>query len=48
MVEELVEVESLGEFTLKGFLRPVVAYNVLRLVEHAQSEAASQRQEVQP
>ncbi len=30
-VEELVEAEPVGEFSLKGFHRPVTAYNVLRL-----------------
>ncbi len=30
-VEDLVEAESVGELTLKGFHRPVPAYNVLRL-----------------
>ena len=30
-VEEHVEVEEAGVFTLKGFARPVPAYNVLRL-----------------
>jgi DNA-binding response OmpR family regulator len=30
-VEELVEVESVGELTLKGFHRPIAAYNILRL-----------------
>jgi class 3 adenylate cyclase len=30
-VEELVEAHSLGEFQLKGFLRPVAAFNVLRI-----------------
>ncbi len=30
-VEDLVEAEPLGELTLKGFRRPVTAYNVLRL-----------------
>jgi class 3 adenylate cyclase len=30
-VEELVEAETAGELTLKGFHRPVVAYNILRL-----------------
>ena len=30
-VEELVEAEPVGELTLKGFRRPVPAYNVLRL-----------------
>jgi class 3 adenylate cyclase len=31
MVEELVEVEAVGELTLKGFSRPVTTHNVLRL-----------------
>jgi class 3 adenylate cyclase len=31
MVEHLVEVEPVGELTLKGFLRPVTTFNVLRL-----------------
>ena len=30
-VEDLVEVESVGELPLKGLLKPVVAFNVLRL-----------------
>jgi class 3 adenylate cyclase len=30
-VEALLEVEELGGLTLKGFSRPVPAYNVLRL-----------------
>ena len=30
-VEDLVEAESAGELTLKGFHRPVAAYNILRL-----------------
>jgi adenylate cyclase len=30
-VEELIEAESTGELTLKGFHRPVTAYNILRL-----------------
>jgi adenylate cyclase len=30
-VEELVEVEPVGELTLKGFRRPITAHNVLRL-----------------
>jgi adenylate cyclase len=30
-VEDLAEAESVGELALKGFLRPVTAYNVLRL-----------------
>jgi adenylate cyclase len=34
-VEDLVEVEPVGELTLKGFLRPVTTFNVLRLREDA-------------
>jgi class 3 adenylate cyclase len=30
-VEDLVEVEPVGELTLKGFYRPITAHNVLRL-----------------
>ncbi|HEY3301999.1 MAG TPA: adenylate/guanylate cyclase domain-containing protein, partial [Candidatus Binatia bacterium] len=30
-LEDLVEAEPIGELALKGFLRPVTAYNVLRL-----------------
>jgi adenylate cyclase len=30
-VEELVEVQAVGELTLKGFHRPITAHNVLRL-----------------
>jgi class 3 adenylate cyclase len=30
-VEDLVEVEPVGELTLKGFHRPITAYNILRL-----------------
>jgi class 3 adenylate cyclase len=30
-VEDLVEAESAGELTLKGFHRPVTAYRVLSL-----------------
>jgi len=30
-VEDLVEAESIGELALKGFLRPVTAYDILRL-----------------
>jgi class 3 adenylate cyclase len=33
-VEELVDVEDMGELTLKGFHRPVTAYNILRLKPH--------------
>jgi class 3 adenylate cyclase/CheY-like chemotaxis protein len=31
IVEELMEVEAVGELTLKGFARPVTTHNVLRL-----------------
>ena len=30
-VEELIEVEPVGELALKGFQRPVTGYNILRL-----------------
>jgi len=30
-VEELVEIEPVGELALKGFLKPVPTYNVVRL-----------------
>ncbi|MBI2539823.1 MAG: response regulator [Deltaproteobacteria bacterium] len=30
-VEQLAEAEPVGELTLKGFLRPVTAYNILRI-----------------
>ncbi len=30
-VEQLVEAEAVGELSLKGFLRPITAYNLLRL-----------------
>jgi len=30
-IEDLVEAEAIGEFSLKGFHRPVTAYNILRL-----------------
>jgi hypothetical protein len=29
-VEDLIEVEPIGELLLKGFLKPVTTYNVLR------------------
>ena len=32
-VEEIAEVEPVGELTLKGFQRPVKAFNVVRLKE---------------
>ncbi len=34
-VEDDVEVESVGEFTLKGFQRPVAAFNVVAIHEPA-------------
>jgi class 3 adenylate cyclase len=34
-IEDLVEVESVGEFALKGFRRPVAAFNVLAVREPA-------------
>jgi len=30
-LDELVDVEPLGDVALKGFLRPVAVFNVLRL-----------------
>jgi adenylate cyclase len=41
-VEELVEVEPVGELVLKGFHRPVTAYNIVRL------KASVERDQVQP
>ena len=32
-VEDLAEAETIGELTLKGFQRPVKAFNVVRLKE---------------
>jgi adenylate cyclase len=40
-VEDDVEVESAGEFTLKGFQRPVPAFNVVAVREKAELSAAS-------
>jgi len=34
-VEDDVEVEPIGEFTLKGFQRPVAAFNVVAMRETA-------------
>ncbi len=34
-VEDTVEVEPVGEFTLKGFQRPVAAFNVVAVRETA-------------
>jgi hypothetical protein len=31
MVEELVEAEAVGEFALKGFLKPVPKFNIVTL-----------------
>jgi class 3 adenylate cyclase/CheY-like chemotaxis protein len=39
-VEGMVEVETLGELTLKGFHRPVIVYNILRLNAMRGDEAA--------
>ena len=39
-VEGHIEVEALGEFTLKGFHRPVPAYNVLALRQEGLNETA--------
>ena len=32
-IEELLNAESVGELTLKGFMKPVAAYNVLGVAE---------------
>jgi adenylate cyclase len=40
-VEDAVEVESVGEFTLKGFRRPVAAFNVVAMCEPATTLRAS-------
>jgi class 3 adenylate cyclase/PAS domain-containing protein len=39
--EEHIEVEAIGELTLKGFQRPVFAHNVLGLRPHGASKAAA-------
>ena len=39
-VEDDVEVEPVGELTLKGFQRPVAAFNVLAVYEPATELAA--------
>jgi len=41
MIEELLEAEPLGELTLKGFLRPVGAYNVLAIRDTPDADAES-------
>jgi class 3 adenylate cyclase/PAS domain-containing protein len=40
-VEEHVEVEAIGELTLKGFQRPVLAHNVIGLRPQGASQAAA-------
>jgi adenylate cyclase len=42
-IEHLLEAELVGELTLKGFVRPVTAYRVLRLEEGARSAMAELR-----
>ena len=42
-IEGHIEVEALGEFTLKGFHRPVPAYNVLALRQEGVNETALAR-----
>ena len=41
-VEDDIEVEAVGEFTLKGFQRPVAAFNVLAVREQAMELASPQ------
>ncbi len=48
IVEDLVEAESVGDFVLKGFSRPVAAYNVLRVREAAPVDPALMSEEVHP
>lgn len=38
-VEEQVEAEPLGEFTMRGFHRPITAFNVLRPKVETRSQA---------
>lgn len=38
-IEDLVEVEALGEVALKGFHRPVTVYNILHLKESERNES---------
>jgi hypothetical protein len=40
-VEEDVDVEPVGEFTLKGFQRPVAAFNVLAVRTDREGEPRS-------
>jgi class 3 adenylate cyclase/putative methionine-R-sulfoxide reductase with GAF domain len=42
MVEDFVDAEPAGELSLKGFHRPVAAFNVLRLRNEAEANAVSQ------
>src|SRR5262245_33771218 len=39
-IEAHIEVEDLGEFALKGFHRPIPAYNVLTLRQQSSQETA--------
>ena len=45
-VEELVEAERVGELTLKGFHRPVPAFNVLRLKQEEPAAPAATNDDV--
>ena len=42
-VEDQVEVEAVGEFTLRGFQRPVAAFNVIALREPSALSSAQDR-----
>ena len=33
-IEDLVEAEILGEMSLKGFVRPIVTFNIVKLLDH--------------
>jgi adenylate cyclase len=43
VIEEIVEMEPVGELTLKGFAKPVPAFNVVRLKETANSAFVAAR-----
>jgi hypothetical protein len=43
VIEEIVEMEPVGELTLKGFAKPVPAFNVVRLKETADSAFVAAR-----
>jgi adenylate cyclase len=43
VIEELVEVEHIGELTLKGFHRPVAAFNVVGIKEAESAESTEAR-----